>query len=478
MFGGGSKVAFMLLLSSVAGAEPSLGSLGVEPCRRQPGELRCGVVWFLHVPKTGGATVQSYLLERTRRRADGSDGNHSGEGGEGKKWLFVDIHNGERAWAQTSYGSGNWHGSNCEPGLSNDNMSAWSQSPAWRRALRELDKPEPRLVVHQESCNPSIASLLPQLAALNSTLHAKGRGCGLHLVTVLREPVALVESALHFVGTLTRGSDFVLAIAREQHAWHVNQMTSYILLGPPWMGTHKSHPGTKGYMTDLVGLKYKDYYRQYTAEEQQRAAEVLEKFGLVGSTASLKAFLARLSALIGDPDPLSEVKHIHNWPRGKLSEHARNKRAALVREARARVLGRGHPDLCAPTSGTTRIKCLHAALEGRHTDAEALGKEERAIEANIDASFELNDADRAEIRSRSTADLALHMRFTHTDLVDDAHFVDRTGRTCANWSGSSCFLLSQESSDALANMKSVRAACPVTCGLHLSGYLGAQLRGQ
>ena len=122
--------------------------------RLQPGELKCGVLWFLHIPKTGGATVQAYLKKRTRRYSHADDDDHRGaEDGPrppGKhrkqtRWLFVDIHNGELAWAPTqAYGTGR-----CEPGLTDGNMSAWSQSPAWRRALRELDRAEPRLVVHQ-----------------------------------------------------------------------------------------------------------------------------------------------------------------------------------------------------------------------------------------------------------------------------------------------------------------------------------------
>ena len=129
---------------------------GAHRDRLQPGELKCGVLWFLHIPKTGGATVQAYLKERTRRYADDDDrGVKGGPRPAGKahaRWLFVDIHNGELelAWAPKAYGTGD-----CEPGLSEGNMSGWSQSPAWRQALRELDKPEPRLVVHQESCSPA-----------------------------------------------------------------------------------------------------------------------------------------------------------------------------------------------------------------------------------------------------------------------------------------------------------------------------------
>ena len=382
---------------------------GAHRDRLQPGELKCGVLWFLHIPKTGGATVQAYLKERTRRYADDDDrGVKGGPRPAGKahaRWLFVDIHNGELelAWAPKAYGTGD-----CEPGLSEGNMSGWSQSPAWRQALRELDKPEPRLVVHQESCSPSIASLLPQLAALNGTLHANGRGCGLHLATVLREPVSQVESATQFIGRFTGGSDIVLAKAREEHAWHVNTMTSFIVDGPSWRARHDSHPGFISWMTELGQLKYRD--RQFTPEEQQRAAGVLERFGLIGSTAGLTPFLARLSVLIGDPNPLVEVQHVHSRPRGELRGHARAKHAALVLEARVRTLGRGHPDL--NVSGTVLASRLHA--EGKHIEAEALGKEERAIRAGVDAAFEFNDADREEIRDLSTADLAIYSRFTHT----------------------------------------------------------------
>ena len=99
----------------------------------------------------------------------------------------------------------------------------------WADALTELAKPEPRLVVHHHDCSPELVGLIPQLRRLNATLRAKG--CrGLHLATVIREPVSIVESFAHWSGQLAPGiaAKHYEAIRRvrsrgvcPKEAWHV-----------------------------------------------------------------------------------------------------------------------------------------------------------------------------------------------------------------------------------------------------------------
>ena len=96
------------------------------------GELHCGVLWFLHIPKTGGGTTRNYLADRTRPRK------------AGQRWLMVDLYS-----------------QHCHPALFNESMDGWGAAPVWADALSELARPHPRLVIHQHHCSPGLASLIP-----------------------------------------------------------------------------------------------------------------------------------------------------------------------------------------------------------------------------------------------------------------------------------------------------------------------------
>lgn len=127
-----------------------------ESTMKDSAQLECGVLWFLHVCKTGGTTVKDFLKHDVGR-SDGSG------------WRFVNLMS-----------------SPCDPTLAAHNMSDWMKSERWRVADGELRREQPRLIIHQHSCSPGMgAHLLPQLQALNATLRRRSGGrCRLALATV------------------------------------------------------------------------------------------------------------------------------------------------------------------------------------------------------------------------------------------------------------------------------------------------------
>mmetsp|Transcript_29448 Transcript_29448/g.68833 ORF Transcript_29448/g.68833 Transcript_29448/m.68833 type:complete len:294 (-) Transcript_29448:123-1004(-) len=131
--------------------------------------MSCGLLWFEHIAKTGGGAIKQVLQHQSPKLG----------------WSFIDLFVPSRK-----------KGVNCkEPNLTHTDMRHWSGSRIWRRALLELKKPLPRLVVHRHLCPPGLgAGLLEQLEVLNATLARKG--CRLMLATVLREPHTWMQSML------------------------------------------------------------------------------------------------------------------------------------------------------------------------------------------------------------------------------------------------------------------------------------------
>ena len=113
--------------------------------------MRCGVLWFLHIGKTGGSTVADFLKEASQNTAG---------------WRFVDF------WGKAA-------------------KPHWNQSTGWRRIQQDLGaSAAPRLAVHHHHGVPGV--LAPELDAwlAHVRLQLEARGCALVVATVLREPAS------------------------------------------------------------------------------------------------------------------------------------------------------------------------------------------------------------------------------------------------------------------------------------------------
>ena len=231
---------------SAEGLREDLSRLGSralgEATASDPNAVRCGVFWFLHIPKTGGDSVKRLLGDMATAK--------------GSKWTFVNLYHNP-----------------CDPLLASPNISEWNRSAAWHRAAAELRKPKPRLLVHQHHCSPGLGTyLLPQLKELERELSQ--RNCSLVLATVLREPVSRVVSSVYF--NEVPYSDVRSFVERRS-----DLQVKYIMFGHP----NKWPPS--------VALG------QATPELGGEAAAALSSFQLIGTTENLTSFAARMQNVIG-----------------------------------------------------------------------------------------------------------------------------------------------------------------------------------
>jgi hypothetical protein len=154
----------------------------------------------------------------------------------------------------------------------------------WQRALRELRKPTPRLLVHQHHCSPGLGTyLLPQLNELKRELSQ--RGCSLTLATVLREPVSRAVSNLYF-------SKIPYDRVRNVAATYADTQVKYIMYG------HEKNwpPPLKGSLA--------------TPELAGKAAAVLSHFQLIGTTENLTSFATSVQSALGVTVPCCH--HVHS----------------------------------------------------------------------------------------------------------------------------------------------------------------------
>ena len=230
----------------------------------------CGALWFLHIPKTGGDSVRDFLETaalRAHRDASAS------------AYKFVDLYD----WKDCEKPEGPTSQTFRKP-----SMSEWSASPRWAEAEAELtQKARPRLVVHQHHCSVGLGTaLMPQLQQLDAWLRQAGHGCRVRIATVVRKPVAYLESSIYFNKVERRNvADFI----RE----HSNSQAKYLLYGDAW----------SPYM-DSIGAP-----EASPPGLEENATSALNGVEILGTTEELSAFTTRLAKLLEVPVPT--LKHVH-----------------------------------------------------------------------------------------------------------------------------------------------------------------------
>ena len=232
----------------------------VSPMAAVPG--MCGVLWFVHIGKAGGGTIQSMMH------------THAKELG----WKFLNLHS-------------------ADPHCQNDvllqpNLSHWehfSKVASVQGFFEELRQPRPMALVHQHGCPPGLGSpLLDDLLRLNASLAQ--RGCEVVLTTLLREPVELTKSRLAWGHIkVDKQRKWVLDYAK-------NQQLNGILFGES-AASPQRHP----HLPQLLDNKTQLLRTQTFANCSQAllmAEYALSHFRLVGRTANLTAFAWELFALM------------------------------------------------------------------------------------------------------------------------------------------------------------------------------------
>jgi len=237
----------------------------------------CGALWFLHIPKTGGDSVR-YFLQDAALRAHRDKSKSA--------YKFVDLFDWKDCEKRYRYGKMS-EGPMAQT-FRNASMSEWSASPMWAEAEAELtQKMRPRLVVHQHHCSVGLGSaLMPQLQQLDAWLRQAGHGCRVRIATVVRKPVAYLESSIYFNKVERRNvADFI----RE----HSNSQAKYLLYGDAW----------SPYM-DSIGAP-----EASPPGLEENATSALNGVEILGTTEELSAFTTRLAKLLEVPVPT--LKHVH-----------------------------------------------------------------------------------------------------------------------------------------------------------------------
>ena len=229
--------------------------------------LQCGLVWFLHVSKSGGTTVANYL------------GRVAPQNG----WKFVNL------WTSDDELRSGWRtGTFADSVLRN--ASTWTQSEQWRPAAEELQRARPRVVVHQHHGSPGLGqSLLQPLQGLKRGLRAKG--CDLLLATVLREPGAHMRSMLFYIGVPAAALRPFVANLSDYQAKYIMHGHEFGWPAPftPWVVGSRAATATPALL--------------------QKASAALEHFDLVGRTDELQSFLAALTQRLAGWPALDRVRH-------------------------------------------------------------------------------------------------------------------------------------------------------------------------
>ena len=187
--------------------------------------MPCGVLWFVHVPKTGGSTVSDWL--RQNGRANGWFPIYTLA--KGPYRMHDSGHLEAGLPTRRVIGSA----------LRSANASARQQSPVWRaiwEGVARRDGRPPRVIVktHTGSLGTGSYLLHSGLFTRLAMLLAR-RGCRLSVVTVVREPAE--RTASWAVASRVRHEAFRPLVARignaqSQYLWYGDDFPRW-LRAPP-----------------------------------------------------------------------------------------------------------------------------------------------------------------------------------------------------------------------------------------------------
>ena len=286
---------------------------GLERPPSQP--LQCGLLWFLHIGKTGGSTVTTHLH------------------GLAKMNNFTFLH------LYSSDFTENWSQWNSTEAAAKVESPLWQQehescrlfpnqrgciervAAGWQQVLHELQTAsQPRVIVSQHHSSVGFGEYMLDgvLRPLRSMLEAKG--CQLITSTVLREPKKLTLSSLAYelqgwyegerahdrapgeraYGPLGRAPESIDDGAR--------------FLAQRW-NTRSAQQKARG-VADSLGFKM-CYYLQYShhPREERRSwlasqcQRLARAFDLVGRTEELGTFLAVVDGMFTNNEPQLEVEN-------------------------------------------------------------------------------------------------------------------------------------------------------------------------
>ena len=230
---------------------------------------KCGLLWFTHIPKTGGSSVRMWLEEGAKEH--GWDFHDS---------LFLQYN-----------------------GHEDIPIFKWKTANDWSNISHQLQGESPRVIMHHHDGMPGLSN--EELRAfLNETRHAlQAKGCELTMATVLRSPVARFVSDVNF-HRLSYGDNETRAYSQTQQ----NAQLRYLLLNSHHYtaedatlalpeAENRCNP-VKVAVRLANGLRFFTQCREPPLQER-RGMEALSLYDLVGNSAELDNFGEAVSDRLG-----------------------------------------------------------------------------------------------------------------------------------------------------------------------------------
>ena len=244
-----------------AGLKAAPAKYDASPCKEWCGlpekttPMKCGIFWFLHVPKTGGTTLMSYF------------NTHAAEQG----WTYADMWNMAPKAGDAATGPIHW--------------ATWNKTAEWQKVEAALEEDAPKVLVHTHHNMPGLGNRFfatEVLAPLARKLESKG--CELRFGAVLRDAVEHVKSAAFF-GAVRDSDDMAKYGPRN-----TNPMTKYVVYNyqSQWPYAFKSYPSPPGVDDTLYAS----------------AQKILSNFSLVGRTEELGEFVRTMNLALGWPEDM------------------------------------------------------------------------------------------------------------------------------------------------------------------------------
>ena len=171
------------------------------------------------------------------------------------------------------------------PDSGREYWAAWNTSRAWRRVLKEVNSPKPKLIVHAHHNMPGLGDpyfVEQVMEPMRRSLSDKG--CDMRLATILREPVAEITSLMLF--NKVPQEEFV-----EKMEHHADAMSKYVTFNyeTQWPVDFKQ-PGRTPWELGTKMLAV--------------ARDILSEFSLVGRTEDLDPFMRAVNQALGWPADL------------------------------------------------------------------------------------------------------------------------------------------------------------------------------
>ena len=231
--------------------------------------MQCGVVWFLHIAKTGGRDIVTQLKGQSLGPLTHEDGGFVSARRLPANWTFIELWY-DRGMGPSPMKSGQFKGT-----------AAWK---ALQNTLREQEQPKIFVHDHNNMAGFDDRELFEKtLRPMACDLEA--RGCKLTLATMLREPNSRARSHVFFEGGVTHKN------FGQRMQSISNYQTHYLL------HNHNFHQIKKLKNEDLT-----------------RAWHYLQHFEVVGRTEDHDVFKEHMHTLLGLSDEANDESDNNRTP--------------------------------------------------------------------------------------------------------------------------------------------------------------------